>query len=443
MTSQPLFQIKNKSKYPTYEEIINEFSLKKRNKISQKSNSFGYWMQTLADIHFLNLELEGLCKNYQIDAINGTVDFIDNDNLEYIKNRIAHLDTVNRQRTLYSKITDLFGDTNAYAFHNLYPYKGKFYPRLVRSIVNTFNLNDKHLILDPFNGCGTTTHECALMGIKAIGVDINPIGNIIANVKNEFIFAYDSFISINEEQLTKFFYDLKDKKRPIKNETIYQLFLLIYFDTIDAFVRTTRYNKKGELSLFIEKFFYIKECYLKLKTFLKEQNLVYTKSLIKEGTAIDLKKATIDDSTVDAVITSPPYYFSLDYVGKDKIAYDYLNEIKFFHHPMNVVKNEYLGMKVKDDVPAKTLLEKKVITYFTDLEKSIKEIARVTKNKGKIAIVIGDSTLKGKKLPTTEKTHQYCLSNGMKHLKTIFNPLLGARNRAIRGESILLYENNK
>ena len=76
---------------------------------------------------------------------------------------------------------------------------------------------------------------------------------------------------------------------------------------------------------------------------------------------------------------------------------------------MNLVKNKYLGMKVNEEVPAKKILEKKVITYFIDLEKSIQEIARVTKNKGKIAIVIGDSSLNGEKLPTTAKTHQYWL----------------------------------
>ncbi len=27
----------------------------------------------------------------------------------------------------------------------------------------------------------------------------------------------------------------------------------------------------------------------------------------------------------DVYITSQPYYFSIDYVGKDKIAYDYLS----------------------------------------------------------------------------------------------------------------------
>ena len=428
-----------KVKYPSYEEIINEFSLKDK-KISNEKNIFGYWVQTLADIQFLNLELLGLSDDYKIDSINYNVKFGHNQNLNHIKERIAHLDTIDKQKTFYAEITDLFQDTNAYAFHNLYPYKGKFYPRIVRTIANVFKLNNKHVVLDPYNGCGTTTHECGIMGIKSIGLDINPIGNMISHLKNELIFVNEDYFDLSNGQLIKIYNSLKDEKRIIKDDILYQLFLLIYFDTVDAFVRTSRYNKKGELGLFIEKFIYVKDCYLKLKNFLKSKKIDYQKADLKQGTVLSLKCAGIQDNSIDAIITSPPYYFSLDYVGKDKIAYDYLNKIGFFNYEMDEVKNEYLGMKVKNDIVSRRIMEKRVITYFLDLKQSIKEMIRVTKKGGKIAIVIGDSSLNGSRLPTTEKTNQFCLEYGLKHIKTVFNPLLGSRNRAIRGESILLYE---
>ncbi len=429
-----------KTEYPTYEEIINEFALAHDKNLFNKKNAFGYWIQTLADIQFLNLELSGLSSDYQIDPINYNVEFNDNQNLTYIKDRIAHLDTVDNQKTFYAQITDLFGDTNAYAFHNLYPYKGKFYPRLVRTIANVFQLNNEHIVLDPYNGCGTTTHECSIMGIKSIGLDINPIGNIISYLKNELIFVKASYFDLSNEQLTEIYDSLKEEKRIIQDNTLYKLLLLIYFDTIDAFVRTSRYNKKGAIGLFIEKFTYIKNCYLKLKNFLKEKEMTYQKAILKQGNVLSLEEAGITDNSIDAIITSPPYYFSLDYVEKDKIAYNYLNKIGFFNHKMNEIKNEYLGMKVKENIFSKRIAEKRVITYFIDLEKSIQEMIRVTKKDGKIAIVIGDSSLNGVKLPTTAKTHQFCIKHGLKHIKTVFNPLLGSRNRAIRGESILLYE---
>lgn len=442
---------KANTKYTSIENIIEEITKKDsntlpipKNKKDKNGNFFGYWMQTLADVQFLDMELSGLSENYKIDTIKHQVYFGNNGNnkdIDFIKDRIAHLDTVNGERTLYSELTDLFGDTNAYAFHNLYPYKGKFYPRIVRAVANAFKLNKKHLVLDPYNGCGTTTHECGIMGIKSIGIDINPIGNIIASLKNELPSCDENIFCLSDKQILDIYTSLKEKTISLRDtkKVLYKLLLLIYFDTIDAFVRTTRYNKKGELGLFVEKFNYIKNCHSKFRQFLKDKNLRYQKSTVTEGNVLDLNKSGIEDDSIDAIITSPPYYFSLDYVGKDKIAYDYLNDIGFFNYSMNDVKNEYLGMKTKQDVLAKKLMEKRVITYFMDLEISIREMVKVLKKKGKMAIVIGDSSLEGNKLPTTQKTHQFCLDYGLKHIRTIFNPLLGARNRAIRGESVLLY----
>jgi len=427
----------NNHRYLTLEEIIAEYGKEAIDFIPKEGNVFGFWMQTLADIQFLDLELSGLTKSYSIDTLNYKVN-LNGDN-EFVRNRIAHLDLVNSKPTLYSYLIDLFEDTNAYAFHNLYPYKGKFYPRLVRTLINTFNLKEGNLILDPYNGCGTTTHEASLMGIESVGIDINPIGNIISDLKNELIFIDEKVFDVNTSVLIRVFGQLENKKLNVKNDVLKKLFYLLYFDTKDAFVRTSRYNRKGLEGLFIEKFNYIKDCYYKTKKFLNDWNINYKKAIIKEGNVLDLKSVSLKEESFDAIITSPPYYFSLDYVGKDNIAYDYLNEIGFFNYNMEDVKNEYLGMKVKSNVNAKRLIEKKVITYFEDLEKSVNEMVKVLKTGGKIAIVIGDSTLDGNKLPTTKKTHDFCIKNGLKHIRSVFNPLLGARNRAIRGESILIY----
>lgn len=425
--------------YSRFEDIIIESAKDSVTYLPVTGNVFGFWMQTLADIQFLNLELSGLTKNYKISSLNYNVSI--NSNKEKIKKRIAHLGRVEGKQTLYSYLVHNFNDTNAYCFHNLYPYKGKFYPRLVRTLINTFNLNKNHLLLDPFNGCGTTTHEASLMGIKNIGIDINPIGNIISNIKNELLFVEENEFDLSDNELLKIFDMLERKiKLPKKNKVLYQLLLLIYFDTKDAFFRTSRYKSKGQFGLFKEKFFYIKDCIKKTKIFLNEWKIEYVKSIVKEGSVLDLNKVGIKSNSIDAIITSPPYYFSLDYVGKDKIAYDYLNEIKFFNYNMKDVKNKYIGMKIKDDIKEKKIIEKKIISYFHDLEISIKQMVNVLKPNGKIAIVIGDSTISGNKLPTTKKTNEFCIMYGLKHIKTIFNPLLGARNRAIRGESILLYK---
>ena len=137
----------------------------------------------------------------------------------------------------------------------------------------------------------------------------------------------------------------------------------------------------------------------------------------------------------DACITSPPYYFSIDYVGKDKIAYDYLGA------DMKKIESHYLGMKNKGN-PKENYsgLPLRVAMYYNDLKVSIENIFWALKPGGKLAIIIGDSTVNGKKIPTNMVTKKFCEEVGFKFNKLIFNPLLGVRNRAIRGESIIICE---
>ncbi|MCX8029895.1 MAG: site-specific DNA-methyltransferase [Brevinematales bacterium] len=138
----------------------------------------------MADLEFLVLELQGLTDEYTIDFINKVVKFKGNE--EFVRLRVAHLEKVKGEVTLYADLVNKFNDTNAYALHNLCPYEGKFYPRLarlVRTLINVFKLDHNSLLLDSFNGSGTTTHEASLMGIKSVGIDITPMGTILSELK--------------------------------------------------------------------------------------------------------------------------------------------------------------------------------------------------------------------------------------------------------------------
>jgi len=157
------------NEFPTYEEIVEEYAKEfNRYVVPKGENIFGFWMQTLADLELLDLELQGLTKEYKIDPVKRTIEF--EGDAELLRLRIAHLEKVKGKTTLYTDFVDSYNDTNAYAFHNLYPYKGKFYPRVVRTLINAFGLTQKDLVLDLFNGSGTTTHEASIMGIESVGV---------------------------------------------------------------------------------------------------------------------------------------------------------------------------------------------------------------------------------------------------------------------------------
>jgi hypothetical protein len=420
--------------FPSYEEIMDAYAKEFANYILPKGNTiFGFWMQTLADLEFLDLELQGLTDEYKIDPVNRVVNLKGDE--EFIRLRIAHLEKVKGKTTLYTELVDKFGDTNAYAFHNLYPYKGKFYPRVVRTLINAFKLNHNSLLLDPFNGSGTTTHEASIMGIKSVGIDVTPMGIVLSELKNDLLFIDEQKLSFTPKELQDILEAIENRKWQHGDPLIHKLMLAVYFDTVDAFVRTTRYNRKGEVGLFIEKFNYIKNCYKKTMEIKDKYGLKFEPARIIEGDILELKNMSELEGKFDACITSPPYYFSIDYVGKDKIAYDYLGV------DTKRIESKYLGMKNSAHLKSNySGLPPRVAMYYEDLKESIKNIFWALKPGGKLAIIIGDSTVNGKKIPTTMTTKKFCEESGFKFKKLIFNPLLGARNRAIRGESVIICE---
>ena len=69
-----------------------------------------------------------------------------------------------------------------YLAHGLHEYKGRFYPQLGKALMNAAG-GGRGAALDPFCGCGTLLLEAALNDSPAVGVDINPVGWMIARAK--------------------------------------------------------------------------------------------------------------------------------------------------------------------------------------------------------------------------------------------------------------------
>ena len=67
--------------------------------------------------------------------------------------------------------------------HDLHIYKAKFFPRMVRALLNIFGAAAGARIVDPYCGSGTALLEAALLGYDSTGVDIDPICQMIARTK--------------------------------------------------------------------------------------------------------------------------------------------------------------------------------------------------------------------------------------------------------------------
>lgn len=74
--------------------------------------------------------------------------------------------------------------TTGQLFHGLHVYKAKFFPRMARAFLN---LCGGISMLDPFAGSGTALVEASVMGLPAMGVDIDPLSVAIARAKAQLL----------------------------------------------------------------------------------------------------------------------------------------------------------------------------------------------------------------------------------------------------------------
>ena len=79
------------------------------------------------------------------------------------------------------KPTILKNISNPTSVHGIYPYRGKISPKDVISVLS--KLSSNKLLLDPFCGTGTILYEAIRVGNNVIGVDPNPLANIITRGK--------------------------------------------------------------------------------------------------------------------------------------------------------------------------------------------------------------------------------------------------------------------
>lgn len=59
--------------------------------------------------------------------------------------------------------------------HRWYRLTPSYSPSLVRFLIQELQISQEHFVLDPFSGRGTTSIECQKLGIKSLGIEINPL----------------------------------------------------------------------------------------------------------------------------------------------------------------------------------------------------------------------------------------------------------------------------
>lgn len=76
-----------------------------------------------------------------------------------------------------------------YGTHGIHEYRGKFFPQLVRSLINISGTKPGGIVADPMSGSGTTVVEALLYGCRGLGIDMNPLSVFLGATKSELLSA--------------------------------------------------------------------------------------------------------------------------------------------------------------------------------------------------------------------------------------------------------------
>jgi len=381
--------------------------------------------------------------------------------------------------------------------HYLHKYKGKGDPRISRALINLLRVNKSDTILDPFVGSGAFIADAPTMGLNAIGIEILEIGKLISevkcnlnydikNLKKEIVNLFsnigysgrDLFSSnINNEikeikaklkELTeenRFYVNilphlqkiihLKNKIEQIQNERIRKFLLLLLSQKIVEFSEKKRSNN------FIVSFKnYVEDRYLALYATLKlaeRLNVDINNGEVEIIKADSTQLSFIDDDSIDGILTSPPYFDALDYIGNNKISIMILGfdeDLKFGSTKEYYSKFEKYDLKLPDSAKNLISLLKKskrslkaqiVEDYLKMMKLSFGECYRVLKPGKFYAMVVSKYhswIINGEeqRIETSKILADLGISEGFKLAEIIQHGLSKADKGKIKVEDILLFQ---
>lgn len=88
-------------------------------------------------------------------------------------------------------------------WEGFFPYYAGFPESFAERLIRSAKLSDTSIILDPWNGSGTTTYTASKLGIPSIGVDVNPVMAVVARARTLPPSERDSLVSLGRELVAR------------------------------------------------------------------------------------------------------------------------------------------------------------------------------------------------------------------------------------------------
>jgi hypothetical protein len=292
-------------------------------------------------------------------------------------------------------------------FHSISSYVGRIKPSFAHFLIKEMT-KEGDVVYDPFCGVGTVPLESSLMGRISIGNDLNPYAVLISKSKID-IRGLDSEIEFLDK--------IKISDSKLVDISSVPLWVKEYYhlDTLkeiiflrDIFIQESRYfllgcllgishgHRPQHLSIRtgyiipyipnpkppIEYRYSIEKLKEKVKRMYKDNPEFKFNPIIYSGDSRNTNQ--ILDKSIDCIISSPPYYDTLDYVSS--------NKLRLF----------FSGVDDVSQVRLKSELIQNKNSYIEEMVKIGVELKRILKDSGKIVFVLGDVHY-GKKSKNTAK----------------------------------------
>jgi tRNA G10 N-methylase Trm11 len=397
---------------------------------SRSKNLELFWnVQFIYELGLAMMELESFKIDYTSRNGLRTFKAFDIPDEEKFSRRTAYFQKIEDSPTLYSKLVskNVTRSINQYLTHWIYPYKGKFHPQMIRSILNFMQLDPGETVFDPFVGSGTTALEAQLLGINCVGLDISEVCYLVSNVKtNSF-----SHISKLKFQLEEFIKTLLEKKKENVETIIANKIADIEREEVKNFFTVaeliaqsdkSRRRKKDFSNSFLVNANKMLTSTVDYANSIEENNLSLGDVSIFNNDARDLN---LPDSHFDGIVTSPPYSIALDYVENDKHA------LKSLGHNIDEIKEDFIGVRGKGTT--------KVELYNEDMRKAYSEMDRVLKPGKFCTIIIGNARIDKEEIQTVEKTIGIFEEMNYTLVKNIDKIIFGLYN-IMQKENILIFK---
>lgn len=139
-------------------------------------------------------------------------------------------------------------NTDVYT-HKIHRYPAMFIPQLVRKLIEVYS-NKNDIVLDIFNGSGSTLVETKLTGRHGVGIEINPLAVLISKVKItpiDFVKAEKSFEMIEAD-----FFARKSAKKVINFDNIDYWFSPNVIDYISLILNSINNLKDKDIADFFK-----------------------------------------------------------------------------------------------------------------------------------------------------------------------------------------------